>query len=130
MEDLSLLSKQSGIDLQVTNSLPEKEIQVDIALMYRVLENIINNSLRYARRQIQLDFTLRGTMLSVTVTDDGDGFPPEILHKQEEKLLITAKDGHMGIGLSISRLLCRKHGGKMELSNTSGGAQVKILLSV
>lgn len=130
VEDLSLLSKQNGIDLQAANDIPEKEIQVDAALMYRVLENIINNALRYANRQIQLDFSLSGTMLSVTVTDDGDGFPPEILKKQEKKLLIAAKDGHMGVGLSISRLLCRKHGGKLELSNASGGACVKILLSV
>lgn len=130
VEDLSLLSKQNGIDLQAANDIPEKKIQVDAALMYRVLENIINNALRYANRQIQLDFSLSGTMLSVTVTDDGDGFPPEILKKQEKKLLIAAKDGHMGVGLSISRLLCRKHGGKLELSNASGGACVKILLSV
>ena len=130
VEDLSLLSKQNGIDLQAANYIPEKEIQVDAALMYRVLENIINNALRYANRQIQLDFSLSGTMLSVTVTDDGDGFPPEILKKQEKKLLIAAKDGHMGVGLSISRLLCRKHGGKLELSNASDGACVKILLSV
>lgn len=130
VEDLSLLSRQNGIDLQAANRLPEKEIQVDAALMYRVLENIINNALRYAVRQIQLDFSLSGAMLSVAVTDDGDGFPPEILHKQENKLLLAAKDGHMGVGLSISRLLCRKHGGKLELSNTSGGACVKILLSV
>lgn len=130
VEDLTLLSKQNGIDLQAANDIPEKEIQMDAALMYRVLENVINNALRYANRQIQLDFSLSGTMLSVTVTDDGDGFPPEILKKQEKKLLIAAKDGHMGVGLSISRLLCRKHGGKLELSNASGGACVKILLSV
>lgn len=130
VEDLSLLSRQNGIDLQAANHMPEKEIQVDAALMHRILENIINNALRYAKRQIQLDFSLSEAMLSVTVTDDGDGFPPEILKKQEKKLLITAKDGHMGVGLSISRLLCRKHGGKLELSNTSGGACVKILLSV
>lgn len=130
VEDLSLLSKQNGIDLQVTNYLPEKEIRVDAALMYRILENIINNALRYAKRQIQLDFSLSETMLSITVTDDGDGFPTEILQKQKKKLLIAAKDGHMGIGLSISRLLCRKHGGRLELSNTSCGACVKIFFSV
>lgn len=127
-EDLSLLSKQSGIDLQVANSLPEKEIQIDTALVHRVLENIINNAIRYAKKQIRLDFSLGGAMLSISVTDDGDGFPAEILHKQEKKLLIAAKDGHMGIGLSVSRLLCRKHGGRLELSNTSEGACVKIFL--
>ncbi|MCM1190407.1 MAG: HAMP domain-containing histidine kinase [bacterium] len=129
-EDLSLLAEKSGIDMQVRGCLPEKEIRVDAALAYRVLENVVNNALRYARRQIQLAFSLSGAEFTVSVTDDGDGFPAEILEKQEKKLLITSEDGHMGIGLSVSRLLCRKHGGRLELSNTSEGACVKIFLIV
>ncbi len=130
VEDLSLLSEQKGIALEVTNHLPQEEIQIDSILLYRVLENILNNALRYAKRKIQLTFSLDDRMLLITIKDDGDGFPPEILNKQEKKMLFAHKDGHMGIGLSISRLLCRKHGGKLELSNTSGGACVKISLSV
>lgn len=129
-EDLTFLSEQNGITLQLTNHLPDEEIQVDSALVYRILENMINNGLRYAGRQIRLDFSLEDTRLFITVTDDGEGFPPEMLHKQEKKLFLSGKDGHMGIGLSISRLLCQKHGGGLELSNTSGGACVKISLTV
>ncbi|MCM1233717.1 MAG: HAMP domain-containing histidine kinase [Butyrivibrio sp.] len=129
-EDLSLLAQKNGIGLQAVNRLPEKVIQVDAALLYRVLENNINNAIRYAREQIQLDFSLNEAMLSVSVTDDGEGFPAELLDKQERKLIAADKGGHMGIGLSVSRLLCRKHGGRLELSNTSEGACVKIFLSV
>lgn len=129
-EDLSLLSEQKGISLQVTGHMPQEEIQVDSALLYRVLENILSNGLRYAKRKIQLAYTLEEQMLMITITDDGKGFSPEILNETGNKLFTTGKDGHMGIGLSVSRLLCRKHGGKLELSNTSGGACVKISLSV
>ena len=129
-EDLSLLTEKNGIKLQVTEYLPEKEIFLDTILLYRVLENIINNAIRYAKEQIKLDFSLTNQKLQITVTDDGKGFPAEVLHKQGKKLLIAAKDGHMGVGLSVSRLLCRKHGGKLELSNTSEGACVKIFLLV
>lgn len=52
------------------------------------------------------------------------------LNGADGKLLVSRGDGHMGIGLPISRLLCRKHGGKLELSNTSEGACVNIVLSV
>lgn len=127
---MSLLSEQKGISLQITNRLPQEEIQVDPTLLYRVLENILNNALRFAKRKIQLDFSLNGNMLSVTVTDDGYGFSPEILNGTKKKLLSVDKDGHMGIGLSVSRLLCQKHGGKLELSNAAKGACVKIFLSV
>jgi len=130
VEDLSLLSEPSGISLQVTNRLPQQEIQVDSALLYRVLENILNNALRFAKQEIQLAFSLEGRILMITIKDDGNGFPREILNKQEKKILFAHKDGHMGIGLSICRILCQKHGGKLELSNTSGGASVKISISV
>ncbi len=129
-EDLSILSEQKGITLQIKGHMPQEEIQVDPALLYRVLENILNNALRYAKREIQLAFTLEGRILMITITDDGKGFPMEILNETGKKLLAADKDGHMGIGLSVSRLLCQKHGGKLELSNTFGGACVKISLSV
>ena len=129
-EDLSLLSEPSGISLQVTNRLPQEEIQVDPALLCRVLENVLNNALRFAKQNIRLDFSLEDRKLTVTITDDGSGFPPDILNGGEKKLLAADKDGHMGIGLSVSRLLCKKHGGRLELSNTPGGACVKIFISV
>lgn len=129
-EDLSLLAEQKGITLQTASHLPDEEIEVDEALLYRVLENLLNNALRYARQSIQLGFFLEGRMLRIVMTDDGPGFPPEILNGADGKLLVSRGDGHMGIGLSISRLLCRKHGGKLELSNTSEGACVNIVLSV
>lgn len=129
-EDLSLLSEQNGISLQITNRLPKQEIQVDSALLYRVLENILNNALRFAKEKIQLDFSLEDRKLTVIITDDGIGFPPDILNGSEKRLLAADKDGHLGIGLSVSRLLCKKHGGRLELSNTSGGACVKISISV
>lgn len=129
-EDLSLLAEQKGIALVTDSQLPDEEIEVDDDLLYRVLENLLNNALRYASQGIRLGFFLEGQMLRIVMTDDGPGFPPEILNGADGKLLVSHGDGHMGIGLSVSRLLCRKHGGKLELSNTSEGACVKIMLSV
>lgn len=129
-EDLSLLTEHSGIKLNVTKNLPDEEIQIDSMLLYRVLENIINNALRYADSNIYLDFSLADGIFTVNVTDDGEGFSEDILNKNSKKLLIAGEDGHMGIGLSISRLLCQKHGGSMELSNTGSGACVKISLLI
>lgn len=129
-EDLSLVTEHSGIKLNVTKNLPDEEIQIDSMLLYRVLENIINNALRYADSNIYLDFSLADGIFTVNVTDDGEGFSEDILNKNSKKLLIAGEDGHMGIGLSISRLLCQKHGGSMELSNTGSGACVKISLLI
>ena len=73
---------------------------------------------------------LSKSVLSITIIDDGKGFPLEVL-KQKKKLIWTSgKNEHMGIGLAVSRLLCKKHGGSLELSNTTAGACVKINLIV
>lgn len=129
-EDLSLLAEQKGIVLVTDGRLPDEEIEVDDALLYRVLENLLNNALRYARQSIRLGFSLESQMLRIVMKDDGPGFPSEILNGADGKLLVSHEDGHMGIGLTVSRLLCRKHGGRLELLNTSEGACVKIMLSV
>lgn len=129
-EDMSLLAKQEGFRLRVAAQLPDTAVEADAALLCRVLENIISNALRYAREEICLSFILEEHRLVVTVTDDGCGFPEEILRDGGKKFLHPGEDGHMGIGLAVSRLLCRKHGGSMELSNCSGGACVKIIFSV
>ncbi len=128
-EDMRLLAEQNKIILRVKNTLSNKKIQIDTVLLYRILENIMNNALCYAEKEICLEFSLSENMLSITITDDGEGFPPEIQKKEEKMLFSSRKDGHMGIGLAVSRRLCKKHGGSIELYNTTG-ACVKINLSV
>lgn len=130
MSDLSLLAEQSKLTLREERNFSDKKIQVDAVILYRILENIMNNALRYAKSEVCLAFSLSDNVLNVTVTDDGGGFPSEVLDHKEKKLFLSDKDGHLGIGLSISRLLCRKHGGSLALSNTSKGACVKIFLAV
>jgi signal transduction histidine kinase len=129
-EDFSLLAGQGGIKLRVEIQLPDKEIQVDSVLLYRVLENVMSNALRFAKEEIWLEFLLVNDMLCVTVTDDGEGLPPEILSQGENAAYGLKEDGHMGIGLVVGRLLCKKHGGHMRLSNTGNGACVEICFAV
>lgn len=128
-EDMRLLAQQNKIILRVKNNLPDRKIQADIVLLYRILENIMNNAFRYAKEEICLEFSLSENMLSIIITDDGEGFPPKMQKKEEKMLFSSKKDGHMGIGLAVSRRLCKKHGGSIELYNTTG-ACVKINLLV
>ena len=129
-QDFMILAEQNNIILQVTQDLSDEKMQIDVSVLYRILENIINNALRFVEKQINIHFMLSKSVLSITIIDDGEGFPLEVL-KQKKKLIWTSgKNEHMGIGLAVSRLLCKKHGGSLELSNTTAGACVKINLIV
>ncbi len=130
--DLTLMAADAGKTLRVTGGAPLGTISVDAAILYRILENILSNALRYAGERIEITAALEDRDLVIAVADDGAGFPEKVLKDRDPALLPAADaDGHRGMGLTISRLLCRKHGGRLELANrTPHGAVVKIRLKV
>ena len=131
-EDLSFMAAGKELQLNTIGEIPKGIVQIDTSILYRVLENILNNALRYAKETISISFEMENQVLTISVIDDGTGFSEEIL-KNENRLFVpvASEDGHCGLGLTISRLLCKKHNGRLELSNNlSGGAMVKIIVGV
>ncbi len=124
-------SKGIGLDLEAEKLFKEK-IKIDSYIIYRILENIINNALRYSKEKINLSFNIQENYLIISIVDDGIGFSEDVLKERNNLIIPTASDGkHCGLGLIISRILCKKHGGKLELSNDiSGGAKVKIFIEI
>lgn len=131
-EDLRIMAQKRHIHLKATTLLSDEEIRIDTSLLYRVMENIFGNALRYAKKSIGIDVSLNGSKLCVVITDDGNGFTDEILARQKKLLLAKpSEDGHLGMGLAISRILCEKHGGSIKLCNNENhNAVVKIVFLV
>ena len=131
-EDFQVVAMGKQLQLEVEYKLPDRVVQLDSDIAYRILENVFVNALRFAREIITITFFLENDNLNISISDDGEGFSEEIL-KAHNRLLTPSADSeeHCGLGLSISRLLAQKHGGSIELSNgQAGGAAVKIILSV
>ena len=124
-------SKGIGLDLEAEKLFKEK-IKIDSYIIYRILENIINNAIRYSKEKINLSFNIQENYLIISIVDDGIGFSEDVLKERNNLIIPTASDDkHCGLGLIISRILCKKHGGKLELSNDiSGGAKVKIFIEI
>ncbi|MCH5261010.1 MAG: HAMP domain-containing histidine kinase [Lachnospiraceae bacterium] len=132
IEDLSFMAAGQKIRLDRIGEIPKGLVWIDASILYRVLENILNNALRYAKETIHLSFEMENQTLTISVMDDGIGFSEEILKNKNRLLMpVSSEEGHSGLGLTISRLLCKKHDGRLELSNhSSGGATVKIIVGV
>ena len=131
-EDLQIMAQKRKIRLTMDIVLENIEIWVDPSILYRVLENVFGNALRYAKERVRIEVSLENQLLSFTIIDDGNGFSEEVLTRQKKLLLAKpSEDGHLGMGLAISRILCKKHGGRLEIRNDVGHhAVVNVTFSV
>ncbi|MDE7218215.1 MAG: HAMP domain-containing protein, partial [Oscillospiraceae bacterium] len=119
-DSLSILFQNTEVRFSCDFYVPKGRAVFDGELLYRVLENLISNALRFAEHQIELVFYMEHGTLSATVTDDGPGFSEKLLRKKTALFYTEDTSGkHLGLGLAVSRVLCQKHGGTIELSNQS-----------
>ena len=131
-DDFEMMASSAEISFSVTNSLPDCQLSLDSFVLYRILENIFGNALRFAKSSVKVQFELAEHKLHIIVTDDGTGFSDKVLERRNKLFLPTQEnDGHLGMGLAVSRLLCEKHGGSLHFFNSAPqGAAVKMILTV
>ena len=132
--DFKIMADNARISLNIISSLSQCELHVDNAILYRILENIFGNALRFAKSVVSISFYYESSEhnMYITVTDDGAGFSDEVLTRKESLLLPTRReDGHLGVGLAMSRALSEKHGGSLTFfNNDTHNAVVEIILAV
>lgn len=131
-EDFVYAGKQKGIGVEVEASMEKQTAFLDQQVLFRILENLFSNGVRFAESALRFRARTEGGWLIVSVEDDGPGFPEEVLRvKNRYNLSIRQEGSHMGIGLIISRILCEKHGGSLVLSNLpEGGACAEVRLPI
>ncbi|MGU3522955.1 two-component system sensor histidine kinase RstB [Enterobacteriaceae bacterium C23F] len=79
---------------------------LDMRLMERVLDNLVNNAMRYSRQQIQVSLSLHAGRATLVVDDDGPGIAPGERERVFEPFvrLDPSRDratGGCGLGLAI-----------------------------
>ena len=127
--DISSLSADKKI--VVSCSLSQTEIDLDKQLVFRVIENLVQNAVRYAADEVKVELCGEDNFLLIRVSDDGKGFPPESLNRAADLFFTTENSGHFGIGLNICRILCEKLGGTLTLENQeNGGACVTAAVKI
>lgn len=99
----------------------------DKEVILEVMENLLSNALRYAKKEIEIIVEVTNPELRICVRDDGNGFgeSAEEITKAFHQYNVKDSLKHMGMGMYISRLYCEKHGGKLLTENCKqNGASV------
>lgn len=94
--------------------------------LFRMLENVISNGLRYATKQVQFKCWADDKVVYFEISDDGPGISKEIFPKLFDRFA-KGKDGKHGIGLALVKSIAEEHSGDITASNKpEGGAKFVI----
>ena len=117
------------LSLVQSEAAEHARLWADGALLERLLDNLLINSVRHNPEgvQIQLQTDVSDGFLCITVSDDGAGYPPEVLaalHAPET----TSKAPHI-LGLHVVEQIAAAHGGNAVFSqNIPHGAKAVMRL--
>jgi len=115
---------------------PELAIRGDRELLYRALENVVRNAIRFSPRGglVTVSAEAADSGVVVRIADQGPGVPAELLGRIFEPFFRvgSARDrdsGGNGIGLAITARVMGLHGGRVSARNReSGGLLVELRL--
>lgn len=104
-------------------------IEIDPAHIQEAFENIMNNAFQYAKENVYVEFHIDDKELKILIQDDGPGFTEEALKYGTSPFFCENNvKGHMGLGLNISNIILKKHGGMLKIYNTKCGGAAEIII--
>jgi two-component system, sensor histidine kinase and response regulator len=129
VEGAKVRARAKGVDLE--NDVSQgATVAADADLLRRVLENLLDNALRYAPRstRIEVSARLEGQEVELRVTDRGKGIPAELRASIFDRFvqlnggeLCSARTGR-GLGLAFCRLAVEAQGGRIFVEDAEPGA--------
>ena len=129
IEEVGLDLEQRGIHFTYHNEVEEGTlIWADPEQLKRVINNIINNSVKYRKKEgayITIHVSDAEDKVCIDMEDNGKGIPSEDVEKIFERFYRTdasrnSAQGGSGIGLSISKKIVEEHGGEIWATGEEG----------
>ncbi|MEY8709088.1 two-component system sensor histidine kinase RstB [Mangrovibacter phragmitis] len=128
IDDVRFIHPERELDLDI----PQQALtcQVDLRLMERVLDNLVNNALRYSEKQLHVALVVSGERATLSVDDDGPGIPEAERIRVFEPFvrLDPSRDratGGCGLGLAIVYSIAVAMNGEVSAQKSPlGGARL------
>ncbi|SED59413.1 two-component system, sensor histidine kinase RegB [Rhizobiales bacterium GAS188] len=131
-----VISPQRAFDVRIETHLegagPEPSTRRNPGILYG-LGNLLDNALGFASKTVLVEASWDQGSVTVRITDDGQGFPPDILSRVGEPY-VTTRGGDaetldagsgLGLGLFIAKTLLERSGATLVATNVAdGGARL------
>ena len=113
---------------ETLRNIPEPTVTRTPELLHG-LSTLIQNAIQFAQSAVEISVAWDSQTVSITIEDDGPGFPISMMDRLGEPYLSTRSDNtdHMGLGIFIAKTLISRNNGRIDFQNRDeGGAKVKI----
>jgi signal transduction histidine kinase len=108
----------------------------DVEGLRRLLRNLIDNALRYAKSGVEVTARREAGEAVLTVSDDGPGIPSadrerafdRFVRLDDARSRDETETGGAGLGLAIVRAIARTHGGSAHLEGAAPGLRAVVRL--
>jgi signal transduction histidine kinase len=130
-EDARVMAPKLSIEAKLA---PDISVMADQDLLQQLLQNLVNNAIKYNRDGglIQVGLSADGEHASVRVSNTGPGIPPGDRERIFDRFhRVDAARGRevdgFGLGLSLSREIARAHDGALELERSDDALTTFVL---
>jgi signal transduction histidine kinase len=126
-------AKSAGVALSAEIAERPLIAEIDPARIRSVIGNLLSNAIRHTPSggSIKVDLKPLNGQAVVTVADDGEGIPPDLLPHVFERFVKGASSSGSGLGLAIAQDIVTAHGGKLAIESQPGsGTRAMVALPV
>lgn len=123
--------KDKTMDIQVDNKLLHNHIFLNNQILYHVIDNLINNALKYANKELSINFKcLDQRLLQFSVINDGKQFTEDELKFAKEWGVKGKASNGSGIGLYFANEVIKQYNSEIILENIENKAKVSFIVDI
>lgn len=123
-----------GVAIQASIDRPLPQVSADPDRLGEVVGNLLGNALRHTppAGRVRVTARQRGNQIELSVADNGEGIPPELLDRVFERFFrvdaARTHNGGSGLGLTITRAIVEAHGGRIWAESAGPGRGARFVV--